>query len=637
MSYPNNSPAGYAIVSPRNSFVDFNPPVVLSCLDQPDISLPAFNDFGIQFQFQISGSLQATSNLKVVICDADGDIILDQGILAQQLCFQYRLSADESVFPLTVNAAQAIPAGEYDYPSFLTAISAVIGTDVPSSVFDYCCLFPNLTIATSIGNVTFAAYWDFGFAIFPQTNMAGLLRVGDCFRYGIADSSGNLLAASNKFRRAADTCFSTLLAYWNDDDAFGFSYPTSAFFNVVRLPFTFHKPVYPVVEQLYTKSDGSIKRASSRINKEYEGYTDVLTEYFHERLIVALKHDHVLYTNSDIGLTAQELFVQGDYKPDWIDDNTIVVAPAKFKISMPISDINNNCYSKTTIPCCPPFVVSVDETDESVTINVNFGMFTTSWNLRWRLAGGSQWNQIAGNSGRSVTISGLPPGTEVEYELQSVCGSTTGTWSGLLTASTTGTAPCDSGIGVITVVQNSGTLTTITWTVTGSAVTWWVYLDNGATPTKVNAPHMTLNPAIGNHTLKIVPICDNGSAGTPATQNFTTQSIPTLTLISSGTTGAINRDTFQVGPNIMAGNRFMLEVYSHVITVVALAGDTPVSIALKLVDLVNTTLAAVWNSAGTAPSIGTMGFPPVAFMLSGGQFFINLDSGHTFAGDAFLT
>jgi hypothetical protein len=630
----------YSIISPKNSFVDFNPPAVITCLDQPDIALPAFNDFGVQFQFQVSGDLAATAALRVVICDADGNKVLDQGILATPLCYQYRLSAQESAFPLVVNAGQPIPAGQYDYPSFLTALSELIGTTIPSSLFDFCCLFPAVTISTTTGDVTFGGFWNFGFASFPQTNMGGLFRVDDCFRYGIADADGNLLVFSNKFRRVPDTCFSTLLMYWNDDDAFGFTYPTPDYANTCRLPFTFHKPVYPITEQVYTKSDGSIRRESSRISKEYEGYTDFLTEYFHERLVVALKHDHVLFTNSDVlpQLSEVELFVEGDYKPDWTDDNTIVVAMAKFKISMPISDINSNCTTSATIPCCPPFIVSTAPTDESFTINVNFGMFTRSWNLQWRLASDAQWAAVNGLTGKSYTIPGLPPGTAIEYQLQSVCGATTGSWSQIFAGATTGSAPCDSAVSGITTLQNDFGQTTISWLVTGSATAWQVYIDNSTSPIKAGSPSIITNGlAVGNHTVKIVPICANGAVGTSATQSFVTQPLPSLVSINIGSTGSISKNTFQVGPNVQAGNRFTLQVYSHVVTVTAISGDTPATIAAKLVAAVNATSAAAWNSASSAPPGGTAGFPPTAFLQGGPTFFIELDGAHTFGSNAFLS
>lgn len=632
----------YTIVSPKNSFVDFNPPTIITCLDEPDISLPQYNDFGIQFQFQVQGDLPSTSQLRAVICDADGNKILDQGIFAQNLCYQYRLSAQESQFPITVNAGQPIPAGSYDYPSFLLALGNLIGTTIPSSQFDYCCLFPAITIATSIGNVTFGAFWDYGYVSYPQINMAGLLRLQDCFRYGIADANGNLLAFSNKFRRVADTCFSTLLSYWNDDDAFGFSYPSNTFFNTCRLPFTFHKPVYPIVEQVYTKSDGSIKRASSRINKEYEGYTDFLTEYYHEKLVVALKHDHVVFTNSDVGLNQQELFVEGDYKPEWPDDNTIVVAMAKLKISMPISDINSNCYSQVTLPCCPPYITGIVPTDSSFTVNVNFGMFTTAWNFQWRPAGDTQWMTVTGLTGKSYTISAIGSGLAIEYQLQSVCGSVTGPWSSTFSGSTSGSVaePCTGTVTGITVTQEGVGEVSAAWTVSGDATQWYVTVDGQLPATKVMTPSINLTGlAAGNHVIAVQPICSGGATGTSVQQAFTVIGQPSLNLISASNTGpgGFSVNTFQVGASVAAGNRFVLVCYNHSLTIVAVAGDTSATIAQKLVQAVNDTTSAQWNSASGAPAPGTPGFPPTATTTGGGNFNINLNYSAEFIGAAFYS
>jgi len=625
----------YSIISPPNSFVDFNSPVVIDCLEQPDISLPAFNDFGIQFQFRVTGDLPATSPLKVVLLDAEGDLLLDQNIQASNLCYQYRLGAQQSQFPVTVNSGQAIPAGTYDYPSFIAALSTAIGTTILGQVFDYCCLFPSLTIATTTGNITFSAFWDYGFAAYPTTKMAGILALGDCFRYGIADGSGNILALSNKFRRVANTCFSTLLSYWNDDDAFGFSYPTSAFNNTVRLPFSFRKPVYPVTEQVYTKSDGSIKRASSRINKEYEGYTDVLTEYFHEKLIVAFKHDHVQFTNTDIGLVSKELFVQGDYKPDWPDEDTIVVAPAKFKISVPITDINSNCYSQTTVPCCPPVIGVVGLSDTWINVNVNFGLFVSSWNLRWRIAGTQVWNTVSNIQAKNYMIINLSAGTNIEYQIQSNCGSTISPWTSSYFATTTGTSitPCDSSVSGITWVQTGDGVGEISWTAVGGAVQWKIQMDQNAPVTSASPSYFPYGLSVGNHTIFITPICDGGTQGTTSQLTFAVAELPSITLTSSGTNGNTTSETFRVGNSVAPGNKFLLEVYSHPVVIVAVAGDTNVTIAQKLATALNNTTAGQWDSAGTAPAPGTPGFPPTA-VPHNGNITITLDAGHQFGGSA---
>lgn len=612
----------FKIISPVNSFVDFNEPTVITCLEQPDISLPAFNDFGIQFQFQVSGDLPAHTPLKVVITDADGEKLLDQNVLTENLCYQYRLSVLESQFPLTVNAGQVIAPGNYSYVDFLTALSTYIGLTIPSSLFEYCCLFPEVTIASSVGNITFGGFWNYGFVIYPTTRIGALLQVNNCFRYAIADAAGNILAMSNKFRRVADTCFSTLLAYWNDDDAFGFNYPTPAFYNTIRLPFSFRKPVFPVTEQIYTRSDGSIFRASSRVSKEYEGYTDVLTEYFHEKLIVSLKHDHVQFTNSDIGLVAKELFVQGDYKPDWPDDNTVVVAPAKFKISVPISNINSNCYSQNVVPCCPPFLLSSSSDDSSFTVNVDFGIFVTSWNLRYRLPNTQVWTTITGLMSKSYTVNNLGPGVVFEYQLQSVCGGSTSNWSQSYIIKTTGTVPitCDGAITSFTATQDSISSSLLTWTVTGSAVSWLVAIDQFP-PLTSSQPSSEAFAQPGDHTVTITPVCLNGGTTAPQIFHFTIAAPPSFVQVGASTNGngpgSLQTQRFQVGGTITAGNIFTSCCYGYCVIVTAVSGDTATSITSKLAAAINATTRAQWDIFGSVPPVGTNGFPPVATIVNG--------------------
>lgn len=609
----------FQIVSPANSFVDFNPPTVINCLEQPDISLPAYNDFAIRFQFQVQGDLPAANQLKVIIADAEGNKLLDQNVFVQNLCYRYQLKNPITHYPVIIGNGQPIPAGFYTYERLVAAINAILGFTMPSASFDYCCLFPSITISTIFGNVTFSGYWTRGFVDFPATKMTSLLQVNDCFRYAIADANGNILAISNKFRRVADTCFSTLLSYWNDEDDFGFAYPTSNFNNTVRLPFTFHKPIYPVIEQIYRKSNGGIFRASSRINKEFEGYTDVLTDYYHQRLIVALKHDHVQFTNSDVGLIAQELFVEGDYKPEWPDDNTIVVAPAKFKISVPISNINSNCYNDQAIPCCPPYLVSVTSTDTTITVTVNFGIFVNSWNLRWKRPDVDQWTEIDGILTKSYTIQNLGPGQAIEFQLESVCGSTLGSWSSSYGINTTGSSPvtCTGDVTGITFTQTSTNSGTLKWAVTGSANTWVVVIDNQA-PQTVGTNSLTVGTGIGDHTVKITPVCQNGASSTPRNFGFTMAPPPSYTQISSRT-DVIDKLTvqeFQPGGTISAGNVFT-NCLGYCVTVVAIAGDTPQSIATKMVNAINATTLAQWNSGGSNIAGGTPGWPPTAQVING--------------------
>lgn len=219
--------------------------------------------------------------------------------------------------------------------------------------------------------------------------------------------------------------------------------------------------------------------------------------------------------------------------------------------------------------------------------------------------------------------------------MQSNCGSTASGWSGSDFAATTGTAPCDSSISNLQIFQiPSGN--EIYWDAIGDAVQWKVQIDQN-TPTVIASTfYFPSGLAIGQHTVSITPICTNGAAGAKSTLMFTINGQPDISLVSKGTNGNKTVQVFQIGPNVSAGNVFNAGVYSHEVTITAVSGDTPTSIALKLANAVNATTAAQWNSAGTAPASGTPGFPPSA-TASGNQITITLDNVHQFGAGASIS
>jgi hypothetical protein len=120
-----------------------------------------------------------------------------------------------------------------------------------------------------------------------------------------------------------------------------------------------------------------------------------------------------------------------------------------------------------------------------------------------------------------------------------------------------------------------------------------------------------------------------------ATDTYKPGGDPSLTLVSNVTQGPKGKRTqvFEVGESVSAGNKFRLTVYSHTVTVTALAGDTAISIASKLRDAINNTTTSQWNSQGVAPPIGTAGYPPTA-TSSGDQVTIVLNHQNQFAASA---
>lgn len=115
------------------------------------------------------------------------------------------------------------------------------------------------------------------------------------------------------------------------------------FLNRVRLPLTISKPQFPDESNIFQLADGSRKVQSIVISKTYEGSTDYLPEWVHQRLKIAICHD-ILNIEGDryVGGAVKE----GEYEIEWSDFKDYPYAQAKFKIAVtPFNATNSNCQS----------------------------------------------------------------------------------------------------------------------------------------------------------------------------------------------------------------------------------------------------------------------------------------------------
>lgn len=135
-------------------------------------------------------------------------------------------------------------------------------------------------------------------------------------------------------------------------------------------------------------------------------------------------------------------------------------------------------------------------------------------------------------------------------------------------------------------------------------------------------------------------ICDESTGFYSTRSNAVTvtkNSNPSLTQTSQSQVGpgSTRSQTFTVGANVSANNKFVLTVYSHDVIVVANPGDTSSSIANKLRDAINATSEATWNEFGSAPITGTVGFKPTA-TASGSSVILVLNYTNSFASNAYI-
>lgn len=145
------------------------------------------------------------------------------------------------------------------------------------------------------------------------------------------------------FKKICDPCYTTLINYRNNENAFGFN-NNNRTYNQIRLPFYLKQPQFPTKRNVFTLSNGMQKKLSARIEKEWIVDTEYMPKEWHEKLIIALEHDRVKITNTNSNLTNQEIMFDSNYEINWQDFLDYPTAPAKFKVKqIPYNNINSNC------------------------------------------------------------------------------------------------------------------------------------------------------------------------------------------------------------------------------------------------------------------------------------------------------
>jgi hypothetical protein len=174
------------------------------------------------------------------------------------------------------------------------------------------------------------------------------LNDGDCFQIQINFLKDEPPAYLSKtsitcFKYSVDKCFTSRITYGNNEDAFGFFYPSTLTFNAIRLPMYASNPAFDIEQKTYVRSNGERTKVFARLAKKYKFVTDFLTEELHQKLVVALNHDTVLIaTSTDYQL---ECTFENEYNQDFPSImQGMNVWPADFQVyETPFNEINNNC------------------------------------------------------------------------------------------------------------------------------------------------------------------------------------------------------------------------------------------------------------------------------------------------------
>lgn len=303
-------------------------------IDAPTVENIEFNEFNGTISVSYLATQTATHTITIELTDVNGHI--------NGLSFNSIKLYDSAIFTVTTNISGNIPTGEYTKSELIALISDILGFDFDCE-FTSCCEVPEIEFETTPFNDQYyvyklTPYWQKGFINFPELPLDDIDV--NCFTYVILDSAKELIACSNLFHKETDCCYITKIEYSNNEDSFGFTYPTGVT-NMVSLPFFLHSPSYPTTEKIYKQTNGQYKRLSADIEKEYECETDYFNEAIHDKLITALKHDIIIVTSNRLGITDQ-MTQQGDYNLNW-NSKIEFTAMAEFKLKKYFNGKNSNC------------------------------------------------------------------------------------------------------------------------------------------------------------------------------------------------------------------------------------------------------------------------------------------------------
>lgn len=159
-----------------------------------------------------------------------------------------------------------------------------------------------------------------------------------------------LIGCIGCFQKICDPCYTTVVDYNNNEDAFGFIYssnvspfPLGSLTNRIRLPFYLRQPQFPTSRNVFTLSNGQEIKLSARVKKEWSVKTEWMPKEWHEKLAIALEHDTVNFNNSNANVNSKVL-MDSTYQIEWQDYLDYPMAQANFKVKQtPYNNVNSNC------------------------------------------------------------------------------------------------------------------------------------------------------------------------------------------------------------------------------------------------------------------------------------------------------
>lgn len=353
------------ISNPKNSFVDFNTPLVDRYGQVTDFALPVFENFGIKFQFSVTDELLPISTqFKAGIVNMGGNLIYTSPANAQNICSRFSFIVDgvpltNEDFPIEIGnyAPGNQPApGLYNKPDFLAALSAFYEYQFSGTDFINCCsdqvpeVSDVVVIPGGIGparNMDLVEYFAGAWVDFPETSMNGYIGIDQCFRYAILNQANEVLGVSNIFTRIDNDWLTTVFTYYNKENGLGFKYvvlPDGTITeNTIRLHLYLDTPSFDSTENNFRTSSLRYERLSTVIEETWTAKTHMLSSAQHKKVVTMLKHDLLNVEHRRLGMNRPMSSI-GQYDINYPDINMPPGAMASFSLLDDTQSLsNNNC------------------------------------------------------------------------------------------------------------------------------------------------------------------------------------------------------------------------------------------------------------------------------------------------------
>jgi hypothetical protein len=197
-----------------------------------------------------------------------------------------------------------------------------------------------------------------GYGVYASTEVTfNALAYDTCFSLGFYQYTPErpytylreLFTTSTCFIKTSDTCYTSIIQYGNNSNAFGFYFSTPAanWLEKVRLPLYLHSPVNVDDEKSYQKSDGSTKKLSHRIWKDYKFKMDYLDEATIEKFNIATACDTVTITNPYLNVNALDFVrtekVEIEYNQEDNPYFNLGISKGTLRLAIPRAYVNSNC------------------------------------------------------------------------------------------------------------------------------------------------------------------------------------------------------------------------------------------------------------------------------------------------------